>query len=346
MTYEGEKNMRFSVIVPVYNSEKYLDRCVKSILGQSCGDFELLLIDDGSTDGSKAICERYSESDSRVRLICQQNKGPSAARNNGLRAASGEYVVFIDSDEFVDVDYFETLDKHIQQNRCDLIFIGFVMELEQNGKELETVSMPSGIYSKDEFHSIVKKLIDNDQFGYQVVKAVKSSLIKKYNIYLDESVSLHEDMLFTCELCKFAVSIEVVDCTPYHYRKGIEGLCLKYREDMFDLMDYLNRKYFDFFESISIDDVDKMIVQRGVFSFFLIMKNEVNSPRLFSKEALGEYDKFLNGYTCSEIRKRKEFYNVAVSGKKKWIVYAVVFSKNPYLFAVMLWIYKKLGVKL
>ena len=345
MTYEGEKNMRFSVIVPVYNSEKYLDRCVKSILGQSCGDFELLLIDDGSTDGSKAICERYSESDSRVRLICQQNKGPSAARNNGLRAASGEYVVFIDSDDFVDVDYFETLDEHIQQNRCDLIFIGFVMEHEQTGKELETVALTSGVYDKGDFHYILKRLIDHDQFGYQWCKVAKRALCTDNSVFLDEKISLHEDLLFVCKLCKYAENLEIVDCVKYHYRKVDDSLCVKYRDNMLWLMDYINSRYYDFFEAISIDDIDKMIVQRGVFSFFLIMKNAVNAPNLFSKKSLIEYKEFLDGYTCSEIRERKGLYSEVTEGKKKWFVYAVVLSKSPWLFGIMLWIYRKCGVK-
>lgn len=93
--------MKFSVIIPVYNVERYLDACVGSVLGQTFGDYELILVDDGSTDGSPAICDRYAAADRRVKVIHQPNAGQAAARNAGLETASGDYVCFIDSDDYL-----------------------------------------------------------------------------------------------------------------------------------------------------------------------------------------------------------------------------------------------------
>lgn len=94
-----------SVVVPVYNSSLYLERCIDSILNQSYGDFELLLIDDGSTDDSGTICDKYSLQDKRVKAFHQTNKGVSAARNHGLRVSNGEWITFIDSDAYIEPDY-------------------------------------------------------------------------------------------------------------------------------------------------------------------------------------------------------------------------------------------------
>lgn len=98
-----------SIIVPVYNVENYIERCVESILAQTCRDFELILVDDGSTDGSGAICDRLKEGDSRIQVIHQENRGLSGARNRGLSAASGDYITYIDSDDYVHPSYLEVL---------------------------------------------------------------------------------------------------------------------------------------------------------------------------------------------------------------------------------------------
>ena len=102
---------KISVIVPVYNTEKYLDRCIQSILAQTYTDFELLLVDDGSTDSSGAICDKYAEQDSRVRVFHKENGGVSSARNQGLDNAKGEWITFVDSDDWVDREFFNILSK-------------------------------------------------------------------------------------------------------------------------------------------------------------------------------------------------------------------------------------------
>ena len=103
---------QISIIVPVYNSEKYLDACIDSILSQSFRDFELILVDDGSKDSSAQICDEYASQDTRVRVIHKANGGVSAARNDGLDIAKGEYITFIDSDDWVEREYLETLSNY------------------------------------------------------------------------------------------------------------------------------------------------------------------------------------------------------------------------------------------
>lgn len=100
---------KVSVIVPVYNAEKYLRECVDSILGQTLADLELILVDDGSTDSSPAICDRYAAQDARVQVIHQANAGLSAARNRGIEVAAGEWVAFVDSDDFIDANMYHTM---------------------------------------------------------------------------------------------------------------------------------------------------------------------------------------------------------------------------------------------
>lgn len=128
--------MKFSVIVPVYKVEAYLPECVESILSQSFGDFEVILVDDGSPDRCPAICDAYAERDGRVRVIHQANKGVSAARNNGLFAARGEYIVFVDSDDILCGKSLAGICESVSQNGGPDVVIGNVIYWDEaRGKE-------------------------------------------------------------------------------------------------------------------------------------------------------------------------------------------------------------------
>ena len=123
------KQPAISIIVPVYNAEKYLRRCIDSILSQSFTDFELILIDDGSTDLSPQICDEYASRDNRIKLIYKKNAGVSAARNDGLDIAQGEFITFVDSDDWVDERYLECLYKNKKYNYVIGTFIVSIQPL-------------------------------------------------------------------------------------------------------------------------------------------------------------------------------------------------------------------------
>ena len=116
-----------SVIVPVYNAEKYLKKCLDSLVNQSYKDLEIILVNDGSQDGSEKICKDYEEKDSRIILINKNNGGPSSARNLGIEKANGEYLSFIDSDDYLALDFYEKLEKSITKNNADIAFCKYVL---------------------------------------------------------------------------------------------------------------------------------------------------------------------------------------------------------------------------
>ena len=125
---------RVSVIVPVYNVEKYLSKCIESILGQTFTDFELLLVDDGATDESGVICDRYAAIDSRIRVFHKQNGGVSTARNLGIQNALGDYIGFVDSDDYIDSNMYEVLFNLIEEHQADISICGFKVIDEDIGK--------------------------------------------------------------------------------------------------------------------------------------------------------------------------------------------------------------------
>lgn len=121
-------NQKISVIVPVYNAENYLNRCIESVLAQTYTDWQMVLVDDGSKDESLKVCQRYADLDNRIRVIHQENAGPGIARNTGIAAANGDYIVFIDSDDYVEKEYFQLLSGHDE----DVVFIN-VRNVDEQG---------------------------------------------------------------------------------------------------------------------------------------------------------------------------------------------------------------------
>ena len=138
--------MRFSIVIPAYNVKDYLEKCVLSVVGQTCGDWEAILVDDGSTDGATgALCDRLAaEHGGRIRVIHQENGGLGAARNTGMEAAAGEYLLFLDSDDYIAPDLLETLNERIDATHCDIYTFGFFVDKNGDTGEVHIDDLPAG----------------------------------------------------------------------------------------------------------------------------------------------------------------------------------------------------------
>ncbi len=193
-----------SVIVPVYNTEKYLQRCIDSILGQSFTDFELLLIDDGSTDGSGAICDTYAAKDSRVRVFHKENGGVSSARNIGLDNALGEWITFVDSDDELLPDGLQTMLDGVTPD-LDMVMCGYV-EYDTNGAVLEheRVEKVYNLSKKDSVLWLYNGLGEvYFYFGYPFARLFRRSQIEAHSLRFDTSIAIKEDTLFVMQyICR------------------------------------------------------------------------------------------------------------------------------------------------
>ena len=207
-----------SIIVPVYNAEKYLDRCIQSILAQTYTDFELLLINDGSTDSSGATCDKYAEQDSRVRVFHKENGGVSSARNMGLDNAVGEWITFIDSDDWVSPYYLSNLISHIGDN-IDLVF-SYAKHYYQDGR-IVAENYPQRIVTEDISPLFIKNALSWHTSPWS--KLYKSSLCSQ--IRFPKNVHLGEDLIFLYQYILISQSIFVSSDTDYFYNvDNIGGL--------------------------------------------------------------------------------------------------------------------------
>lgn len=209
-----EKAPKISVIVPVYKVETVLSRCIESILCQSFADFELILVDDGSPDASGKICDEYARQDSRIRVFHLKNGGVSAARNHGLKNAVGDYVVFIDSDDWVEPSFFLSISQWFYT--YDAVFWGGEM-INEEGKSIGVLQPSQLDTSSHSLSDILYSMFRIGLLGYSWSMAIRRDILTEHPIYFDERISIHEDAIF-CFTCLLWVQQAVcLDIFPYKY---------------------------------------------------------------------------------------------------------------------------------
>lgn len=238
--------VKYSVIVPVYKVEAVLPRCIESILNQTVPDFELILIDDGSPDRSGAICDEYAAKDARIRVIHQENGGVSRARNAGLDVAQGQYIVFVDSDDYIEKDHLKTLG----EDDCDLVITGMTLH-RGNGTSSSFSSQSEGIKSISTDEERIAFL--NNWYALQTCcKRLKRCLIIENNLQFDETLDYGEDAVFIAEYLMLIQSMRISDSTTYHYCfENEESLCRQAEKHWFSKYNKVQEKLLYLFEEHS-----------------------------------------------------------------------------------------------
>jgi glycosyltransferase involved in cell wall biosynthesis len=258
--------MKLSIIVPVYNVEQYLQKCIDSILNQTMNDFELLLIDDGSTDSSGRICDEYAGKDSRIIACHITNGGPANARNTALKRAAGEYIGFVDSDDWIEPDMYETLCKKADETSSDLVFCNYITETSAGSVYEPVDSRSQSTYNRSEIENLFLPYFfgytDNelkdykgycpfaDYHSYNYIAIFKTEIIKNANIeFPDEKTYFNEDNLFNLSFLSIAKIISHVNGYFYHYRNNDSSFTKKFNNRYFAMklnkFDYLKRYIID-----------------------------------------------------------------------------------------------------
>jgi glycosyltransferase involved in cell wall biosynthesis len=243
--------MLVSIIIPVYNSEKYLGRCIDSVLSQTYSHIEVVLVNDGSTDGSSLICERYAVKDSRVNFINQENKGVSAARNLGLRVAKGDYVGFIDSDDVVDSEMYKDVMEIAIKHNLEVVSTNYYgYEIGNINYEIIRNDIP---YDKVIYNEQVKKYFVQSYYaGFLGIipstwtKVYCLSFLKENKIFFDEKLKRAEDYWFNFNVFLKASRVFAIDKAYYHYYKNEGSAMQMFREDDFENFIFNRTKLLEF----------------------------------------------------------------------------------------------------
>lgn len=250
-----------SVIVPVYNKEDLLSRCIESILKQSFIDFELILINDGSTDSSGELCMKWQEKDKRIIALHQKNAGVSAARNRGLDCAKGKYIVFVDSDDWVESEYLShLLDEVPKTNKKGLIIQGF-SSYRPDGSVFDA-GMCFTSASSDNIFLMVEKF-DLGECGFPFSKLYNRSLIQQYGIRFDERICMCEDLLFMYDYILHADYLALGEKQDYAYVKypnSLSALLHPFDMEYLTFMEYQKRmQWLTERYNLSLDNLPKAV---------------------------------------------------------------------------------------
>jgi len=226
-----------SVIVPVYNVEDLLPRCIESIIGQTKKSLEIILVDDGATDNSGAVCDEYAKKDERIRVIHKPNGGLTSAWKAGAEIATGRYLGFVDSDDWIEVDMYKRMWESACKYNSDVVVCGLVFDYEDTSipKRNEISNFEKEYYNRKELEELFPTLINDGRFfgrklqPARVTKLYRKELVDENMILCKEDVTVGEDMQLTLPVLMDAKSMSVVkDFYPYHYWFNQKSMTGKY----------------------------------------------------------------------------------------------------------------------
>lgn len=297
---------KISIIVPVYNAEKVLSRCIKSILNQSFKDFELILINDGSSDRSIDILKKFEKLDERIRVIDNSNNGVSETRNIGIKEAIGEYIQFIDSDDFIESNMLEETLNIMENKEADLVMTGFFLDIEEKNKivtEIQTYENNISNNKKDIAINVLERL-SGTYVNSPVNKLYKRSVIIDNNLFMDKNIDLGEDLAFNLEYLKYCNCVVFSEKCYYHYCMRLEdNLTFKYRKDKLELMEALYKNCISYFEASDLErsHIRKMngLFIKWMYSCYIDLHNRncdlsISGKYKFIKESIKKYNNIIN----------------------------------------------------
>lgn len=276
-----------SAIIPVYNSEKYIKKCVDSLINQTLKNIEIILINDGSSDDSLRILRQYEKRDERIVVIDQKNNGPSSARNKGIDIAKGEYISFIDSDDWVDETMFEEMYNSAKENNSDVVICDMKLVNKNEETYITGLNYPIRNLSERAMNEIIfNELLSNSQFNSMANKIFRTSIIKKNNIRLDKDIYYAEDWLFNIEFFRRSKKVSYINKPFYYYRRGHESSSSSYNDYTFEkvgLWIYRMRKKYanelNMNQYLGVDELFNVIIHCIISEFKrgdLTLKDKIN----------------------------------------------------------------------
>lgn len=291
-------SVKVSIIIPVYNVEKYLERCMKSVVNQTLKDIEIILVDDESPDSSSRMCDFYAKQDSRIKVIHKKNGGLGFARNSGIEIATGEYIAYLDSDDFIDSNMYETLYYRAKAHNADTCFCGYNKFLRNNRvmniAEFQEEKIYGGSAIIEEF---LPKMIGSTprfekdfEMSMCVWRAIYSrKIIKENDIrFCSEREFISEDVIYHIDYLTCATNVLCIPHQFYYYCQNSDSLTGKYRSDRFekdvDLYCELQRKL----TKLNLTDkyfirLDRMLIGRARTAMFQEVKsNNIKKEKIIN----------------------------------------------------------------
>lgn len=314
---------KISIIIPVYNVAKYLRKCLESVINQTYQNLEIIVIDDGSTDGCDKICDEYAKKDNRIRVIHQPNKGLSEARNSGLKVMTGEFVGFVDSDDWIEPNFYELLEKRMREKNADIVMMGYYCVYKD--KILKCRLFPDD-FPYDNMNGL--KALSENKISHVVWNKLYNK--KLFNDLVFCKGRLHEDVLITYQLILRASRIECLNVFGYYQIMRASSICHSKGDVAMDFLAHyeLWQDMMKYREKITSDVVHNFYIQTIDFAYLTLFQNFISCKEYYPSAFFQAKQFWKNN--------RKEIASI------NWKYWFIVYF--PFLFRFKAWMREKMPI--
>lgn len=338
---------KISMIIPVYNAEQYLKKCVDSVRAQTYGNLEIMLVDDGSTDSSGELCDTYAEKDERIRVVHKENGGLVSAWKAGVKECRGEYVSFLDSDDWIDPEMLSEMSAYLTGNDREMVISDYIIERDGGSQEYVWQKLAPGEYGRKEIEEKIFPCLLGQEERYitisRCMKLISKRLISENGNYTDPAIIVGEDTTIMLPVLLDCQRIVAMDHKAYyHYLYVKESMVHKYNEKLTEnirkLIQTTDRILKDKFTGDKLEEQKKHLDQESILWYFLVLKNEARgNPSGYRRNIL----KLCRSEEIRDLVKRTE---ITVNQPANKLLYLVM--KHPgevtvrLLRLAMIWYYR------
>lgn len=323
-----------SIIVPIYKVEKYIKQCVESIIAQTNKDIEIVLVDDGSPDNCPAICDEYAKQDGRIIVVHKENGGLISARKAGLKASSGEYICFVDGDDWIEPDMYEHIANEVEKTKADCVITQFYFEYPDNPTKSD-YKLNHELYNREEIEKDIfpTMLFDNKYYRFGIypccwTKVFKRELLEKHLFNTDNRIRMGEDIAFTYPCLMECQTIAFVDKALYHYRINPESMTKAYDPLLQDII-YLPYKALLKKSELLGVDLSNQLPYYLLYLVNFVVRNEANKNNPKSKaEKRAVLESILNN---DEVIQSTKKINPALLPSHTRLLHMSIKTKNIFL---------------
>ena len=313
-----------SIIVPVYNAEKFLKRCVESIIAQSYKNIEIILVNDGSEDKSRELCDEFARKDCRIKVVHKKNEGVSSARNEGINQSKGKYISFVDADDWIERDFLFEMYNKLKQYNVNYVTCGY-NRVYENHTDIINNDLTEELISANDY--IIKILNVQNGYGFVHMKLISKDAIE--DIRFDTNISVGEDAFFNIKLCKKIDKFLIYNKPLYNYyfnpnsavRNYDKNYCNKYLNSMNVMNDYITNNY-------SENKVIKNLYNYIAYHILLICVNYCYHPQN-SNRSIASLKKVCNIDLFKNSIKNSNYDNLSITRKLS------LFSLKHKLYVIM-----------
>lgn len=340
---------KITIIVPIYNVEHFIEKCIRSIINQSFREIEVILVDDGSTDKSGNICDEFASSDSRIIVIHKENAGLGYARNTGLEIAKGKFVSFIDSDDWVDLCLYEKVVNFAEKENAEMIEFGLrKIDFNNISTNLDFFSEKKLVFDKDDIINIVfpsylakgKSIVSSSVCTHLYLRNIINH--HKIRFYCERDIYT-EDYLFNLKYLWYCNKLVIINELLYNYRNNDISLTKSYRPKYLEAILNRNNIVFDFIKEIGkYDEYEKLVIMRFAEIAPSFVFNEFKRYKKVSNNEIISELKYI--LTNQEIHNALKYYNICNITFKKRIIIILMKNGNYFIIFLILRILRFIGI--